>query len=66
MRGAERAEASAAGRSAVAAYGDDVLRPRRSAPYEPFRFSVNVTSGAPVSITRVPAAGDCETTVFAA
>ena len=59
------AEASAAGCSAVAAYGDASSASPVCA-YAPFRFSVRVMSGAPVSITRVPAAGDCETTVFAA
>ena len=39
---------------------------RRACLYEPLRFSVKVTRGAPVSMTRVPAAGDWVTTMFAA
>ena len=57
--------ASSAGCSAVAAYGDA----SSASPFWPYfalRLRVSVTSGAPVSTTFVPGAGDCATTVFAA
>src|SRR5690242_16594256 len=52
-------------RSAVAGYGDSSSAWPDCA-YDAFRFRLSAISGAPVSITRVPGAGDWFTTVFAA
>ena len=57
--------ATSAGMTSVAAYGD-ASSARPLWPYVPLRFSLRTTSGAPVSYTLTPGAGDCETTVFAA
>ena len=52
-------------RAGLPAYGE-TFSGTPSCAYEPLRLRRRTMIGAPSAITRVPGAGDCETTTFAA